>query len=205
MEILMNVRHDLIAVFIVRETRNNFPSPGTPGEGKGGGFSGGLEKPPPLPSPGVPEEGEKFARGEKYEFLQMRRAASDYLGGSWQTVLGQIETGETAVAAALRELKEEVGLVPMEFYQLDQVSVFFIASRDTIYHCVQFCAFVSADSKVTLNEEHDAFRWLAANEAEPAFLWPGDRQGVREILSQILTNGPSKSHMRIMPPAGSEL
>src|SRR5436305_1079994 len=39
-----------------------FPSPGTPGEGQGGGFlmkSNTFKQPPPQPSPGVPEEGVK--------------------------------------------------------------------------------------------------------------------------------------------------
>jgi len=43
--------------------RASFPSPGTPGEGEGGGLQcerRSASKPPPLPSPGVPEEGERF-------------------------------------------------------------------------------------------------------------------------------------------------
>jgi alpha-1,2-mannosyltransferase len=43
-----------------------FPSPGTPGEGQGGGLCGDEDlpkvEPPPQPSPGVPEEGEIVAR-----------------------------------------------------------------------------------------------------------------------------------------------
>jgi dATP pyrophosphohydrolase len=155
----MQVRSDMIAVFILRQTPTG-----------------------------------------EYEFLQLRRSPNDYLGGSWQTVLGSIEKNETAIAAALRELKEETALAPTEFYQLDQVSVFFIAARDTIFHCVHFCAVVAPDASITLNEEHDSLRWLPAQSAESHFLWPGDRQGVREILSQILTNSPSKAHMRILPP-----
>src|SRR5438270_6895430 len=39
---------------------SSFPSPGTPGEGQGGGLSqlpGAIDQPPPPPSPGVPGEG----------------------------------------------------------------------------------------------------------------------------------------------------
>jgi TatD DNase family protein len=42
----------------IADLRKYFPSPGTPGEGRGGGSSGPLKsQPPPQPSPGVPGEG----------------------------------------------------------------------------------------------------------------------------------------------------
>src|SRR5437867_3516398 len=45
------------------ESLLQFPSPDTPGEGQGGGFSVACDEgPPPLPSPGVPGEGENGAR-----------------------------------------------------------------------------------------------------------------------------------------------
>jgi dATP pyrophosphohydrolase len=137
-----------------------------------------------------------------HEFLQLRRSSGDYMGGSWQTIMGSIEPGETAIAAALRELKEEAGLVPADLFQLDQVSTFFIAARDSIFHCPQFCAIVPQNCVITLNEEHDAFRWIPAQTAADHFFWPGDKRGVAEILTQILTNSPAFAHMRILPPSG---
>ncbi len=43
------------------------------------------------------------------ELLQIRRAKPPLMG-TWQPVMGHIEAGETAVQAALRELREETGL-----------------------------------------------------------------------------------------------
>ena len=62
--------------------------------------------------------------GEGHEFLQLRRTAGDFMGGTWQSIYGGILAGETAWQAAARELKEETGLVPLEFYQLDTVNTF---------------------------------------------------------------------------------
>ena len=46
-----------------------FPSPGTPGEGQGGGYVGQSKlDPPPQPSPGVPGEGEKGKRNISVAF-----------------------------------------------------------------------------------------------------------------------------------------
>ena len=44
--------------------------------------------------------------GTSHEFLQLRRSAGDYMGGTFQTIRGTSEPGETAVQAALRELRE---------------------------------------------------------------------------------------------------
>ncbi|MGA2584971.1 MAG: hypothetical protein ABSG31_16990 [Tepidisphaeraceae bacterium] len=49
-----------MALRMFMDYRRTIPSPGTPGEGEGGGFSSqSHERPPPQPSPGVPEEGER--------------------------------------------------------------------------------------------------------------------------------------------------
>jgi dATP pyrophosphohydrolase len=134
------------------------------------------------------------------EFLQIRRHADDFMGGTWQTVYGQSEPRETAVAAALRELREETRLVPAEFYRLEHVSIFYTIAHDTLWHCVQFCAIVGREVGVTLNAEHTEFRWLSAAEAIKEFMWEDDRRAVAEIIREILGDGPAKPHLRIMLP-----
>jgi dihydroneopterin triphosphate diphosphatase len=137
------------------------------------------------------------AAGDSHEFLQLRRAAGDYMGGTWQTVFGQIEAGETAWRAALRELKEEAGLAAEELYRLDWICSFYIDVDDTLWHCPVFCAIVSPQAQVRLNREHDAFRWLPRESAAGSFLWPSDRQAVGQIGAEILDGGAAKEYMRI--------
>lgn len=137
------------------------------------------------------------AGGSGWEFLQLHRDPSDFLGGTWQTVYGTSESGETPAAAALRELREETGLVPTELYQLNDVDVFYIAQHDTLWHSISFCAVVKRQDQVALNPEHDAVRWLAAEAAEQHFMWPGNRRAVAEIRQQIIADGPTKSYMRV--------
>jgi len=139
-------------------------------------------------------------RAGSYEFLQLRRVPSDFMGGTWQTVSGRIEENEKAWEAALRELKEEAGLTPIEFYQLDYVETFYIAKDDTLWQRPGFCAIVGRDQVVTLNEEHDDFRWVLRKEVDESFMWPGERAAIGELCREILDDGRSKPFLRIDLP-----
>jgi 8-oxo-dGTP pyrophosphatase MutT (NUDIX family) len=137
------------------------------------------------------------ADGGKHEFLQLRRSKDDYMGGTWQAIYGQSEEGESPVAAVVRELREEAGLIARELYRLDQVSVFYIASTDTMWHCVPFCAIVTREQPVVLNDEHDAARWVPSADAEEVFMWKDNRDAIRDIQGYILVDSVAKPHMRI--------
>jgi dATP pyrophosphohydrolase len=156
----MNVRHDMVACFVVR-----------------------------------PDESGNFC-----EFLQLRRSEGETLAGAWSTVRGKIEAGETAWAAALRELKEEAGLVPDEFFQLDTVDIFYLHADDTLWYCPGFCAVVGRDAAVTLNEEHDASRWVHREQVDRSFIWPGERAQLAEACREILDGGPARTYLRIALP-----
>lgn len=135
--------------------------------------------------------------GRSHQFLQLRRATGQYMGATWQLVSGRIERGETAWQAALRELREETGLIPREFYQLDTVSTFYLAEQDCIVHSPMFCAIVAADAKVRLDAEHSGFRWVSRRQIRSLIMWPGERAAVDELCRQILDDGPAKMHLRI--------
>jgi len=141
------------------------------------------------------------ADGMSYEFLQLRRAKDDFMGGTWQAVYGQSEEGETPVTAVLRELKEEAGIVPAELYRLDHVSVFYIAATDIMWHCIPFCALLTREQLIVLNEEHDDLRWVPAADAERIFMWKDNRDAIRDIQQFILIDSSAKPFMRIpLPP-----
>ena len=135
--------------------------------------------------------------GGEHEFLMLRRSPGEFMAGAWSVVRGTSEAGETAWGAALRELREETGLVPREFYQLDTVDVFYLAKGDTIWHCPAFCALVGRDAEVSLNPEHDAVRWVPRPRIEAEVLWPGERVQLAELCRTILDDGPAKAYLRI--------
>ena len=124
------------------------------------------------------------------ELLQLRRSKSPLLG-TWQPIMGHIEPGETAVAAALRELREEIALDATNpsqssvvgFWALEQVHPFYIAAIDCIVLSPRFVVLVRAGFEPTRITEHDAHRWVHAGEAQAHFVWPGQLAAIKELLS----------------------
>ena len=137
------------------------------------------------------------ADGTLRELLQLRRAPGEFLEGAWGAIHGRIEKSETAWQAALRELREEAGLAPIEFYQLDTMNQFYLVANDCVWHVPGFCAVVGREATITLNEEHDDFRWVDRSAADREFLWPGERRQLEELAREILDNGPAKGYLRV--------
>jgi dATP pyrophosphohydrolase len=134
-----------------------------------------------------------------HEFLQLHRRPGQLMAGTWQPVTGRIEPGETAVQAALRELLEETALTPYEFYSVEAVQTYYMSGDDALWFAVPFCAYVSPDAPVILDEEHDQYRWIPRDRAAEQFFWTADRRAVAEICLTLLDNAPAKPFLRISP------
>jgi 8-oxo-dGTP pyrophosphatase MutT (NUDIX family) len=139
--------------------------------------------------------------GKSHEFLQLHRAKEDYMGGTWQIIRGGVDADESYVTAGLREMREESGLTPSEFYRLDAVESFYTAVDDTLWHSVSFCAVVDRAQRVALNDEHDEYRWIARDEIARHTMWSSELQLLETLQRTILDNGPAKMFLRIDLPA----
>jgi 8-oxo-dGTP pyrophosphatase MutT (NUDIX family) len=126
--------------------------------------------------------------GPSLEVLALRRGLNGRNPGSWETVHGTIESGETPVQASLRELREETGLVPGKFYNLSRTEAFYQHKSDELALIPVFAAFVASGATVKLSAEHDRAEWLKARDAADRFAWPRERRAMDDILS-ILGGG----------------
>jgi 8-oxo-dGTP pyrophosphatase MutT (NUDIX family) len=119
------------------------------------------------------------------EVLVLRRGSGRRCPGSWETVHGTIEPGETPVAASLRELWEETGLVPDRLYNLSRVEAFYLHQSDEVALIPAFGAVVDAAAEPRLSREHDRGEWLDPQAAAQRFSWPRERRAVADIVTLL--------------------
>ena len=122
---------------------------------------------------------------ERLEVLALRRSQRGRCPGSWETVHGTIESGETPVEASLRELQEETGLAPQKLYNLSRTEAFYQHRTDELALIPVFVAFVAPDAPVRLSDEHDRSEWLRVPDAARRFAWPRERRALDDILSIV--------------------
>jgi 8-oxo-dGTP pyrophosphatase MutT (NUDIX family) len=123
--------------------------------------------------------------GDRLEVLVLRRSNGGRNPGSWETVHGTIEPGETPVQAALRELHEETGLVPERFYNASRIEGFYLHAIDELAIIPAFAAIVAADAEPRLSNEHDACEWLRPADEARRFAWPRERRALDDVLSIV--------------------
>ncbi|HEU4680622.1 MAG TPA: NUDIX domain-containing protein [Gemmatimonadales bacterium] len=116
------------------------------------------------------------------ELLVLRRAPGGRCPGSWECVHGHIDAGEQPAAAAIRELKEETGLIPLRLYNLSRVEAFYQHRTDEVALIPVFAAFVAGDAVVRMSGEHDGFEWLSPAEAGARLAWPRERRALLDIV-----------------------
>lgn len=139
------------------------------------------------------------ADGASHEVLQLLRRAGAYMGGTWQFCSGRIEPGETAAQAALRELREETGVVPRELSFLSHVETFYLPQADAICRRAGFCVVVGRDDAITLNAEHTDHRWISRAQIRRMVTWPGERAALAEIFREHLRPSLAAPHRRLDP------
>jgi dATP pyrophosphohydrolase len=142
-----------------------------------------------------------YRRTPLLEFLQVRRSkiAGEY-EGTWQTIYGGIHDGETATQAALRELKEETGLVPTEMWQVEYLESFYFRPKDYVVLMPVFAVEVPRDAEVKLNDEHDDFRWVQEAVLDSFFMWRTQREALRILIEAFRDPGQSRKFLVIPGP-----
>ena len=103
-------------------------------------------------------------------------------GGFWQILTGRIELGESAQAAAAREIHEETGFAPRldQVRELGYAHSFALAEGGTprFAHETAFVLALPASAQPRLSDEHVDFRWCTIGEAMQLLPFAGLRRAV---------------------------
>lgn len=135
--------------------------------------------------------------GGRVRYLQILRAREPMLG-TWHPVMGHVEAGETAIATARREAREELGLdvdSALGFWALEETFPFYLPARDALMMSPRFVVEVRSGWEPALNAEHSDARWVAGEESD--WLWPGQAACVRAIVRDILPGGARCEALRV--------
>lgn len=136
-------------------------------------------------------------RGRRVEFLCLRRGRARFLPGVWQPVTGRRRPRESGFASAVREVREETGLVPLRWWALEAPTIFYDASRDRMRAYPRFVAEAGPGATVRLSHEHVDWAFLPAAGAGRRFLWESQRRGLEDVKRQILHGGPLAAALEV--------
>lgn len=139
-----------------------------------------------------------------WRVLALQRSLTTRCPTAWETVHGRIERGEEPEQAAMREVREETGLVAERLYNVC-VQPFYLHKTHTVELSVCFAAFVAgppgaaSPPAVTLGEEHSRYEWLTPEAALERFVWPRERAALRDVRQLLAAGdaGPVEDVLRV--------
>ena len=124
------------------------------------------------------------------QFLTIKRAPTERYPLIWQCVTGGIKNNEKAFEAAIREVKEETGLVPNRLWTIDRVNNYYDPKYDSVFLIPVFGVEV-LKKDVLLSSEHIDYYWGDMKSVQNKMLFNQQKRGL-ESFYNMLTNKTKK-------------
>jgi 8-oxo-dGTP pyrophosphatase MutT (NUDIX family) len=110
-----------------------------------------------------------------------------------------MKKNESALKAAMRELKEETSLSPKHCWTIPYVDTYFDLAKDTIQLVPVFAVELDSSSVIHLSKEHQKFEWLKYEDARKRLVWPGQRHSMDVVQEFIIGNTEAARLVEITP------
>ncbi len=121
-----------------------------------------------------------FIPWEDKALILQRAASESFLPNNWEQAGGKVEQFENPINAAIREVLEETGL------QISVIRPYFVhdykKSNDRHHIEIAFYCQLTASPKVTISDEHQAFKWVTAEEV-------ANINSLTETMRKVITDG----------------
>jgi len=115
----------------------------------------------------------------------------------WQFITGYIKKSEKANDAAVRELNEETGLVPINLWIVPYTFAFYNPQNDSLNVSPFFAAQVKHNSSVKLSREHNDYGWFTLKEAKRKLILPAWKEGLQIVDDYIIHNNSVATFSKI--------
>lgn len=126
--------------------------------------------------------------------LALKRSKSCKLySGMWQIVTGSVEPNEHAYDTAVRELKEETGLVSDKWYKLPFLGGFYDMKRNSVESVPAFAVIYQSKPNIIVSEEHSEYKWVKNSDIENYMPIPDHVNGIMQ-LEKLMNN---QEHLEI--------
>lgn len=136
-------------------------------------------------APAEVSAGGVVVRGQEVIAIVPTRRAAD---GSSVLALpkGHVDAGETPLQAAIREVREEAGVVVEHLADLGEVRYWYTRKGQRIAKAVQFFLFDYLEGDIAdHDEEVQEARWMPLGQAQQELSYPGEREMISRAIALL--------------------